>query len=329
MGAMMRDIAWSDTPLGPVAGWPQSLRTALSMMLEARFAMVVAWGPEFRFFYNDRYVPVLGTKHPRSLGAPAAEIFPEIWELIGPEFQRVARGESFGLDDWYLPLARSGYRENCWFTVSYSPIRDETGGVGGLLAVVAETTGRVESERRLATLRELAGHAAEARTPDQAARSAVQAFARNPIDVPFAVLYAIDDDGRTARRLAHSGLSDDHPAAPAELPLIATAPAGNHPVAPPPTASAPTGDYHTGDPSADPTAGNQPVAALRTAGWPLAAVAATGVPIVLDDPNHPVSMAIKQLAEQHVATALAGGGIPDSLRRDRRGGFLRRKAPTT
>jgi pilus assembly protein CpaE len=53
-----------------------------------------------------------------------------------------------------------------------------------------------------------------------------------------------------------------------------------------------------------------------------------GVPIVLDEPNHPVSQAIKAFAEQHVAMGTSTG-IPDQLRRDRRGGFLRRKAPTT
>jgi signal transduction histidine kinase/PAS domain-containing protein len=224
MGAMMRAVDWSATPLGPVMRWPQSLRTALSMMLESRFAMVIAWGPEFRFFYNDRYRPILGAKHPRALGTPAAEIFPEIWDLIGPEFARTRRGETFAFDDWYLPLERSGYRENCWFCVSYSPIRDETGGVGGMLAVVAETTERVEGERRLQTLRELAAHAAEARTPEQACTSAARVFERNPTDVPFAIVYAIDDDGRTARRLAHAGLAADHPAAPVQVVLTEDTP---------------------------------------------------------------------------------------------------------
>ena len=149
MGALMRSTDWSRTVLGPVAEWPQSLRTAISIMLESRFAMVVAWGPSFRFFYNDRYRPILGTKHPAALGAPGAEIIPEVWSVVGPEFERVRAGESFAIDDWLVPLDRNGYLENCWFTLSYSPIRDETGGVGGLLAVVVETTGRVEGERRL------------------------------------------------------------------------------------------------------------------------------------------------------------------------------------
>ena len=108
MGALMRATDWSQTVFGVVREWPQSLRTAISMMLEARFAMVVAWGPDFRFFYNDRYRPVLGGKHPAALAAPGAEIFPEVWSVVGPEFERVARGGSFAIDDWLLPLDRNG-----------------------------------------------------------------------------------------------------------------------------------------------------------------------------------------------------------------------------
>ena len=95
-------------------------------------------------------------------------------------FERVRRGEAFAIDDWLLPLDRNGYLENCWFTLSYSPIRDETGGVGGMLAVVAETTGRVEGERRLATLRDLARRAADATTPEQACVNAGAGVRRQP-----------------------------------------------------------------------------------------------------------------------------------------------------
>ncbi len=219
MGALMRACDWSSTPFGPVESWPQSLRTAISIMLESRFAMVVAWGREFRFFYNDRYRPILGSKHPSALGTPGAEIFPEVWDVVGPEFERVRRGEAFAVDDWLLPLERNGYLENCWFTLSYSPIRDETGGVGGVLAVVAETTGRVEGERRLATLRELARRASDATTPEGACANAGTVFEANAIDVPFAVLYLLDDDGKTARRVCTVGLSADHPASAAAVAL--------------------------------------------------------------------------------------------------------------
>ena len=214
MGAMMRAVDWSRTTLGPVASWPPSLRTMLSVMLESRIAMAIAWGPERRLFYNDHYQPILGAEHPHALGAPWAEVCPELWHLLGSELARVGRGEGCALDSWYLPLDRGGRREHCWFSMSYSPIRDETGEVGGVLVIAADATGRVDGERRLATLRELATHAAASTTLEQAGRDAAAALAHNPTDVPFALIYALDPDGRTAHRIAQVGLPDDCAAAP-------------------------------------------------------------------------------------------------------------------
>jgi PAS domain S-box-containing protein len=213
MGALIRATDWSQTPLGSSRDWPQSLRTALSIMLESRFAMVVAWGPEFRFFYNNGYRPILGGKHPAALGRPGHEIFPEVWDVVGPEFERVRRGESFAIEDWLLPLDRNGYLENCWFTLSYSPIRDESGGVGGLLAVVAETTDRVQGERRLATLRELARYSSEAANAEDVCHRATKILGDNPLDVPFSLIYARSSSGDSAQLVASSGLASDSPAA--------------------------------------------------------------------------------------------------------------------
>ncbi len=220
MGALIRATDWTRTPFGPIETWPQSLRTAVNLTLESRFAMVVAWGPQFRFFYNDRYRPILGSKHP-ALGLSCEEIFPEVWPIVGPEFERVRRGEAFDVEDWNLPLERHGYLENCWFTLSYSPIRDESGAVGGLLAVVAETTRRVESERRLATLRELAEAAARAKTDRDACVNAAVVFEHNPLDVPFALFYLIDPGGRTATLAQGVGLRPGHAAAPLSIDLRA------------------------------------------------------------------------------------------------------------
>src|SRR5688572_15888520 len=122
MGALMRSFDWTQTALGPVDSWPQSLRTAVSIMLESAIGMVVAWGPEFVFLYNDRYRPVLGaTKHPGALGRPAKVIFPEVWDYIGPLFEKTRAGQAVALDDVLIPLDRNGYLEDCYFTLSYSP----------------------------------------------------------------------------------------------------------------------------------------------------------------------------------------------------------------
>jgi signal transduction histidine kinase len=220
MGERMRQRDWSYTPLGPAESWPLSLKTSISIMLASRFAMVVAWGPEFRFFYNDRYRPVLGSsKHPGALGTPSKEIFPEAWPFIGPLFESTRLGEAVALDDVLIPLDRNGYLENCYFTLSYSPIRDESGGVGGMLAVVAETTERLENERRLATLRELARHAGDVQTPQQAREKAMATLAANPIDIPFSLLYLVHDDGRRARLASSTGNTEESPAHPSVIDL--------------------------------------------------------------------------------------------------------------
>jgi signal transduction histidine kinase len=228
LGALMRAKDWSKTPLGPVASWPQSLRTSVSIMLSSGFAVVVAWGPEFLFLYNDRYRPVLGaTKHPTALGSRTAEIFPEAWDVIGPRFRKALAGETVALDDVLIPLDRNGYLEECFFTLSYSPIRDESGGVGGLLAIVAETSKLVQGERRVRTLRDLAAIAPRAQTADQACENAVHVLAQNSADVPFATLFLVQPDGRGARWVSRTGLDGDTGKDPAQWPLADAARTGH------------------------------------------------------------------------------------------------------
>ena len=169
MGALMRSIDWSTTAVGPVDAWPQSLRTALSILLETGFPMYIAWGRDYTQFYNDGYRPILGsTKHPMAMGAGTRETFAEIWDIIGPMFQGVMEGRATNVVDFMLPLDRHGFAEECYFIFSYSPIREESGRVGGVLVTVTETTARVVGERRLKTTQALAAETREAKTAAEA-----------------------------------------------------------------------------------------------------------------------------------------------------------------
>jgi PAS domain S-box-containing protein len=221
--ALMRATEWSKTPLGPPETWPQSLRTIVPIMLASRFGMRVLWGPEFIFLYNDAYRPVLGSsKHPSAMGSRTAESFREVWDIVGPLFRRVYAGEAVALEDTLLPLDRNGYLEECYFTLSYSPIKDDDGEVGGLLGVVNETTERVLSERRLRTLRDLAATTTFSETPDQAFQHAAKAVARNAFDLPFALFYAVEaveSGGARARLVSLSGLAAHPGARPALVDL--------------------------------------------------------------------------------------------------------------
>ena len=130
MGERMRAMDWSKTPLGPAHKWPQSLRTAISILLDSGYPMYIAWGGDFTQIYNDAYRPILGaTKHPATLGQGTPECFAEIRDFIGPMFERVmTEGRATTLIDQLLELDRNGYVEECYFTFSYSAIRDENRG---------------------------------------------------------------------------------------------------------------------------------------------------------------------------------------------------------
>jgi signal transduction histidine kinase len=204
MGVLARAFDWGRTPVGPVEHWPQSLRTAVSILLESRFPMLLCWGPDFVQFYNDPFRPILGqSKHP-ALGRSTRETFAEAWHIIGPLFEQVMQGEAVGFEDMLVPLDRYGFLEECYFVYSYSPIRDESGGVGGILVTCTETSGRVLAERRLRALGELASQAARAQEEATAWSSAGQVLAANTADLPFSCLYALDEDDRTARLVSRS-----------------------------------------------------------------------------------------------------------------------------
>ena len=196
MGALMRTIDWSRTPVGAVESWPQSLRTAISILLETGFPMYIAWGPEFTQFYNDGYRPILGsTKHPAAMGASTRDTFAEIWNIIGPMFAGVMQGTPTTVVDFMLPLDRHGFAEECYFIFSYSPIRQENGEVGGVLVTVTETTQRVLGERRLKATQALAARTREARTVHEACAISGTVLSEHPEDIPFAHLYLVDSKG--------------------------------------------------------------------------------------------------------------------------------------
>ena len=120
MGALMQAHDWSTSPIGYPDTWPQTLRTAVSMMLPSKHVMFVAWGPELAFLYNDAYRPVFGKKHPWALGRPFREVWPEVWNEITPLVDTALRGEATWSENLPLVLERNGYPEDCWFTFSYS-----------------------------------------------------------------------------------------------------------------------------------------------------------------------------------------------------------------
>lgn len=151
-GALIRSIDWGKNYLGPVAHWPQSLLTTLSILLNSKFPMFLYWGPELICFYNDAYRPSLGNngKHPSIMGMRAEEAWVEIWPIIKPLIDQVlAGGEATWSEDQLIPIFRNGQIEDVYWTFSYSPAHDESGQPAGVYVTCTETTQKVNTLQAL------------------------------------------------------------------------------------------------------------------------------------------------------------------------------------
>ncbi len=141
MGALTRAHDWTATSLGPPELWPQSLRTAVRLMLNTRHPMFIFWGPDLLQFYNDAYRETMGPeRHPAALGQRGRDCWGEIWDIIGPQIDLVMAGQGATWhEDQLVPVTRHGQRQDVWWTYSYSPIDDDV-QVGGVLVVCKDVT---------------------------------------------------------------------------------------------------------------------------------------------------------------------------------------------
>ncbi|EPX57467.1 putative sensor histidine kinase [Cystobacter fuscus DSM 2262] len=226
-GELLRRVDWARTPIGPVEHWPQSLRTTVGILLASNYPLYLAWGPRYVQMYNDAYRPICGaTKHPAALGQEASVTWPEVWnDVLGPTWERIrVTGEPVRVENLLMLLDRNGYLEECYFSYSHSPIRDETGGVGGIFAALTETTEHILSERRLRVLKDLSAASGERATVHEACREAARVLATSPNDVPFALFYLADGASPTVRLVGACGLEEGGRAAPWGVPLDVDAP---------------------------------------------------------------------------------------------------------
>ena len=222
MGAVMRATDWSKTPIGAVETWSPALRMMVGFLLANRFPLLLWWGPQYTSIYNDAYRPILGNKHPKSMGQPVSECWSEIWHILKPLIDTPFNGgPATWMDDIPLEINRHGFAEETHFTIAYSPVPDETAprGIGGVLATVHEITDKVVGERRVVALRDLGSRSADAKTAEAACAGAAATLANHTKDIPFALLYLIDPDGKRARLAGTAGIGMDAAASPCVIEL--------------------------------------------------------------------------------------------------------------
>lgn len=220
MGELTRTFDWSKTPVGRIAEWPQSLRTAVQIILDSRYPMFLWWGRDLTNFYNDAYIPVLGGRHPDAFGKSAAQVWSEVWTTVGPQTELVLNeGRATWNEELLLLVERNEFLEETYFTFSYSPVLGDDGNVAGVFCACSEETQQVLSHRRLSTLRALAEETAQAKTTKRACEAAVAVLKENQHCLPFTLFYLLDEAQERAHLAGLTGIDCNEVSAPAVIEL--------------------------------------------------------------------------------------------------------------
>jgi signal transduction histidine kinase/FixJ family two-component response regulator len=147
MAQRVQAFDWASTDLGPIQDWPPSLRAAVQMVLACPVPLVMLWGRHGYMVYNDAYAEFAGGRHPYLLGCPVELGWPEVADFNRHVMDVCLGGGTLSYRDKELVLLRNGRPEDVWMDLYYSPLPDDTGRPAGVLAIVVETTERVQTER--------------------------------------------------------------------------------------------------------------------------------------------------------------------------------------
>ena len=149
LGALIRQFDWAKTSLGPLATWPQSLKTVTETLLRSPVPIVLLWGEDGIMIYNDAYSAFAGGRHPKLLGSKVRDGWPEVADFNDNVMKVGLSGGTLAYRDQELTLYRHGQPEQVWMNLDYSPVLNEAGEPAGVIAIVVETTQRVIAERRV------------------------------------------------------------------------------------------------------------------------------------------------------------------------------------
>jgi len=155
--ALIRAFDWEKTSLGQLSRWPDCLRVVTSLILRSDVPMTIQWGKEGTLLYNDAYSEIAGARHPGLLGRTVRDSWSEVAGFREQALNRVLDGNTLNCHDQHMVLLRNGKPEDIWLDISYSPVVDEAGTPRGALAVVKNTTKRIQADQRLRFAQEAGG----------------------------------------------------------------------------------------------------------------------------------------------------------------------------
>jgi PAS domain S-box-containing protein len=154
VSAEMNAFQWSSHPLGSPHTWPAPLKIAVNLILDSPESMYVLWGPELHFFSNDAYRPIMGPRAERAVGTTLPDLWPDALDALKPIIEKAFKGEASLFEHMPITMARYGQQEETSWSFSFTPLRDETVTVVGIVCITNETTQILRAEATAAQERE-------------------------------------------------------------------------------------------------------------------------------------------------------------------------------
>jgi hypothetical protein len=137
--AWSRSIDWSRTSLGPMRSWSSELRGIANLMMRDPRPSVLFYGPDLTMMYNEAYVEPLGGIHP-CMGVSARDALASVWtEQFEPIAIRNIAGETVEKTNMAVPIVRSGFVEEAYFSMRFIPLLDAEGLPVGHYQSLVET----------------------------------------------------------------------------------------------------------------------------------------------------------------------------------------------
>ncbi len=227
---LIRSYDWSQTPVGTIAEWSQSLRTAISICLTSPHPIEIWWGKDYTRFYNDACWAILGQRrHPHFLGCSARGCWADIWHQIQAAVQHVwETGESVRSDNMRISVHTNGCTREAYVNFGFSPIYLEPDHLGGIFCTIDDVTAQVINDQRLQTLRQLVTDTTTAETVESVCAIATQILTNNSVNVPFSLLYLLTSDGQQAYLAGATGIATNTIVSPQQIEFIATSQTVDH-----------------------------------------------------------------------------------------------------
>jgi PAS domain S-box-containing protein len=217
-----RSVDWSATVLGNMDDWPLQLHQMANFVMNDPTPAFVLWGKKLSVIYNEAAIEVLLDRHPRVMGLPLQEVYPEVWDQISILIHKVEKtGKAVRVENVPMLLNRRGRMDECFFSFQYQPIQDERGVCLGVYESFSDVTKQNHAARRLSLLLAISTCSSVARDMSDFWRLLLEALDTSEA-LPFAMLYttsylshaesapATPNPARGFQLQGQLGIPDDH-----------------------------------------------------------------------------------------------------------------------